>query len=111
MKRKSNLNSTKDDLIKNFNQQQLEIYNYYKSKFSYSGTELITTDKQDREIGLLENSYNVLKAIFKAEIVMALIIFTFAIIFDIFPENSSTEKEQEYVASSTVQGIEYSYKK
>mgnify|MGYP006864513949 CR=1 FL=1 len=111
MKKKSNLNSTKDDLIKNFNQQQLEIYNYYKSKFSYTGTELITIDKDDKEITFLENGYSALKSIFKVELVFALIIFTFAIIFDIFPENSSNNKGQEYVASSSIEDLDYSYRK
>ena len=110
MKRKSNLNNTKDDLIKNFNQQQLELYNYYKSKFSYTGTELITTNKADKEITFLENGYSALKAIFKVELIFALIIFTFAILFDAFPESSNNDKDQKYVASVTEE-YDYSYKK
>lgn len=96
MKKESNLNSTKDDLIKSFNQQQLEVYNYYKSKFSYSGTELITTDK---ELTFLENGYSVLKTIFRVELIFALIILTFAIMFDVFPEDSNTDTKYEQIAS------------
>lgn len=98
MNKKSNLNSTKDELIKNFSKEQLEVYNYYKSKFSYSGTELITVNKEDKEIAFLENSCSVLKTIFKVELVFALIILTFAIIFDIFPETEKTDSNYEQIA-------------
>ena len=81
MKKKSNLIDTKDELIKNFSKEQLDIYNYYKSKFSYTDKELYPVVKKDRELAFLENSYKILTNILKAEIVIALIIFTAIFIF------------------------------
>ena len=90
--------TTKDDIVKNFNQKELEVYNYYKSKFSYQGTELVPVYKEDKEITFLENGCNFLQVAFKVEAVVALVIFTFAFVFDFSPKAFTTVKNSDNIS-------------
>ena len=101
MKNKSNLINTKDELIKNFSKEQLEIYNYYKSKFSYADKELYPVVKEDRELLFLENSYKVLTNILKAEVVIALIIITVMFMFGGFSKPDMKYKHISITRSIT----------
>jgi hypothetical protein len=106
MKKESNMIDTKDELIKNFSKEQMEIYNYYKSQFSYSDTELYPVVKKDKEMMFLENGCNILSSILKVEVVLALIVVTFVVIFNGIPNN---EKSQvKYKQASIVEEIDNS---
>ena len=106
MKNKSNLIDTKEELIKNFSKEQMEIYNYYKSKFSYANEELYPVVKEDKELVFLENTYSVLKTIFKAEIVISLLVVTFVFIFTGTPKQQIQYKQKDQVHFSVVQDVE-----
>jgi len=106
MKENSNLISTKDELIKNFSEEQMKIYNYYKSKFSYANEELYPVVKEDKEMVVLEKVYNTLSVIFKAEIVVALAISTFVFVF------GGTPKSQiQYTRNPNTSSVYYEIKK
>ena len=81
MKKESNLIDTKDELIKNFSKEQLEIYEFYKSKFSYADKDLYPVVKKDKELAFLENGCKLLTKVLKAEIVIALVVFTVMFMF------------------------------
>lgn len=93
MKKESNIISTKDELIKNFSKEQMEIYNYYKSKFSYANEELYPVVKEDKEMVTLENTYKLLKTIFKYEVIITLAIVSFVFIFNKTPNSQIQFKE------------------
>lgn len=105
MKEKSNLISTKDELIRNFNKEQMEIYEYYKSKFSYANEELYPTVKEDKEMIFLENTYKVLSIVFKTEIVISLVLATCVFIF-----GGAPKKQVKYDGSSVYFTVEDSKK-
>lgn len=90
--------TTKDDIVKNFNQKELEVYNYYKSKLSYQGKELVPVYKEDKEIAFLENGYSFLKVAFKVEAVVALMIVTFAFVFDFSPKAFTTVNNSDKIS-------------
>ncbi len=104
MKKESNIISTKDELVKNFSKEQMDIYNYYKSKFSYANEELYPVVKEDKEMLVLENTYKVLKKIFKAEVIASLIIVTFVFIFNGAPKSETQYRKA--VSAQTVEDIE-----
>lgn len=88
MKKESNIIDTKENLIKNFSKEQMEIYNYYKSQFSYVDKELYPTIKEDKELIFLEKGCNILSSILKVELVLTLIIVTFVVMFNGIPNNN-----------------------
>ena len=92
MKKESNIIDTKDNMIKNFTKEQMEIYEYYKKQFVCADNESYPVVQNDKEMVLLEKSYNILKTIFKVETVLALIIVTSMIIFNGFSANKSQIK-------------------
>lgn len=99
--KKSNMISTKDELIRSFSKEQMEIYNYYKSKFCYSDQALVPMEKEDRELAILEKGCKILKIILKAEIVLGLAIATFVIMFNGFPKNTKSPVSYKQAAIST----------
>lgn len=101
MKKESNMISTKDELIKNFSKEQMEIYNYYKSKFSYSDQALVPAQKEDKELIFLEKGCNVLSVIFKAELVLTLLVVTFVVMFNGFPGDSQSQVKYKEASIST----------
>ena len=83
MKKESNLIDTKEELIKNFTEEQMEIYEYYKSKFSYTDEQLYPTVKEDKEMMRLEKTYQVLQVIFKVEVFASIFVLAFVSLFQI----------------------------
>lgn len=96
MKKEKNLISTKDKLIENFTPEQLEIFEYYKSKFSYND-ELLPI-KEDKELIFMEKTYGILKILFKAELILALVIVTFVGLFSIVPNEKNANNSEDDVA-------------
>lgn len=90
MKKENNLISTKDKLIENFTAEQLEIFEFYKSQFSYND-KLLPVEKEDKELVFMEKTYNILQNIFKVEVILTLLVVTFAVIFYIIPENKEAQ--------------------
>ena len=108
MKRKnrSSIIDTKEELIKNFSREQMEIYNYHKSKFSYINPTLYPVISEDKELRFLENGCNILEKIFKFEVVVALIIGTVIVMSNGLPtKNDSTVNYKQEIAS-----VEYDVK-
>ena len=105
MKKESNLISTKDELIKNFSEEQMELYNYYKSKFSYANEELYPTVREDKEMIFLEKTYKVLSVVFKTELVISLILATCVFVF-----GGSKKEQVKYDGSSVYFSVEDSKK-
>lgn len=97
MKKEKNLISTKDKLIENFTQEQLEIFEFYNSKFSHND-ELLPVEENDKELMFMEKTYGILKGLFKFELIFALIIVTFCTIFNLIPDNKKPEVVYEDVA-------------
>ena len=97
MKKEKNLISTKDKLIENFTPEQLEIFEFYKSKFSYND-ELLPVEENDKELMFMEKTYGILKILFKAELFFALIIVTFFTIFNLIPDTKKSETLYDDVA-------------
>ncbi len=92
MKEESNLIDTKENIVKKFTKEQMDIYNYYKKQFENSDNAIYPIAQEDKEILALEKSYNILKAIFKVETVLVLIIVTSMILFNGFSVNKSQIK-------------------
>lgn len=88
-KKRSSIIDTKDELIKNFSREQMEIYNRYKSKFTYVDPNLYPTVSNDREIRFLENGCNLLEKVLKVEIVVALIVGTFVLMVNDTPSQKA----------------------
>ena len=91
MKRKnrSSIIDTKEELIKNFSREQMDIYNRYKSKFTYVDPNLYPIVNGDKEIRFLENGCKLLEKVLKVEIVVALVVGTFILM------TNDTVKEQD----------------
>ena len=81
MKKESKLIDTKEELLKNFSEEQMEIYNYYKNQFSYANEELYPVTKEDKKMILLEKTYKVMAGILKAEVAVSLLVVTFVFMF------------------------------
>lgn len=81
MKNESNLIDTKEELLKNFNEEQMKIYNYYKSKFSYANEELYPITREDKEMILLEKTCKILKSVLKYEAILSFFVITFMVMF------------------------------
>lgn len=98
---KENNISTKDELIKNFTDEQLAIYNYYLSKYnagsntSSSSTSLIVAD--DKQVQMLEKGCKILEKVLKAEVVVGLIVVTLVFVFG----GNSKAPEVKYKTAST----------
>ena len=105
-KKRSSIIDTKEELIKNFSREQMEIYNYHKSKVSYINPTLYPVISEDKEIRFLENGCNILEKIFKFEVVVALIIGTVIVMSNGLPtKNDSTVNYKQEIAS-----VEYDVK-
>ena len=105
MNKESNLISTKDELIKNFNEEQMQIYEYYKNKFSYANEELYPTVKEDKEMIILEKTYKLLSVVFKTELVISLILATCVFVF-----GGSKKEQVKYEGSNIYFTVEDSKK-
>ena len=101
-KKRSSIIDTKEELIKNFSREQMEIYNYHKSKFSYVDPTLYPVVSEDRELRFLENGCNLLEKILKFEVVVALVVGTVIVMANGFPlkQDSAVNYKQ---ASATVE--------
>lgn len=108
MKRKnrSSIIDTKEELIKNFSREQMEIYNRYKSKFTYVDPNLYPTVSNDREIRFLENGCKLLEKVLKVEIVAALIVGTIILMTNDTPK--ANNKTVTYKSASVV--VDYNSK-
>lgn len=95
--------STKDELIKNFSKEQLDIYNYYINYFN-ERDKLYPTVQDNKEIEVYEKSYKILKNVLKAEIVLGLIVASIVFISGNF-NKKSTFKYQS--TSSKTACVEY----
>ena len=105
MKKESNLIDTKENIMNN----KEESYNYYKSNLpACTDKEIYSLIKDDKEIALLEKGCNILGKILKVEAVITLIVITFAIIFNGFPENAKSQGNSKKVSIS--QEIDYNIK-
>ena len=82
----------KENIIKDFTKEQMDIYNYYRKQFEKNDSTNYPIAQEDKEIMALEKSYKMLKSIFKIETVLALIIFTVMFLFNGFPFNKSQIK-------------------
>lgn len=106
-KEKSSIIDTKEELIKNFSKEQMEIYNYYKSQFSYNDNALIPVQKEDKELMMLEKSCDILSTIFKVQLVITLIIVTCIVMFNGFP---NTDTQVKYKQASISFEVDYNSK-
>lgn len=97
MKKEKNLISTKDELVKNFTPEQLEIFEYYKSKLSYND---LVPVKEDNELIFMEKTYGVLQKVFKIEMVFALIVATIVVISSV--TSNKEEPQLKYVPVAKV---------
>jgi hypothetical protein len=80
--------STKDELIKNFSKEQLEIYNYYINYFN-ERDKLYPTVQENKEIEVYEKSYKILKTVLKAELVLGLVIASIVFVSGSFNKQST----------------------
>lgn len=96
--------STKDELIKNFTPEQMEIYNYYINKFNNKDqTSLILAE--DKEMLSYEKGCKILEKVLKAEVVVGLIVVTLVFMFGGF--KSGPQVKYKAASSSIVFDVDY----
>lgn len=103
MERKNNIIDTKENPKKNFSQEELERFDYYKSQLHYSDKECYALIKEDRAIETLEKSCNILSSIAKVQAVITLILLTFAFMYDVLPSDNARIKFQETSIHSEIE--------
>ena len=99
--------STKDELIKNFSKEQLEIYNYYINYFN-ERDKLYPTVKENTEIEVYEKSYKILKNVLKAEVVLGLVIASIVFVSGNFNKKTTFRYQHTSNPTAYVEYIDYS---
>lgn len=95
---KSSIIDTKEELIKNFSKEQMEIYNYYLNKFSKDDAKKYPAVIEDREIRFLENGCKILEKVLKVEVVVALLVGTFIFMIGGMPEKADTTVKYDEIS-------------
>ena len=99
--------STKDELIKNFSKEQLDIYNYYINYFN-ERDKLYPTVQNNKDIEVYEKSYKILKTVLKAELVLGLVIASIVFISGSFGKQSTFKYQSASAHTSYVEHVDNS---